>query len=72
MSDTLIITGIAISLIAPILRLMYGIKQMHERQHVKDIPLRLQEWHARYKTNRGYLRLLQIAGILLIILGLSI
>lgn len=72
MSDTLIITGIAMALEATLTLLVFGIKQWHIRKSVKDIPKRYQEWLAQYKTKRGYILIAQLIGIIIAMIGCSI
>ncbi|GEM_PF-3358566 len=52
--------------------LVFAIKQWHMRQSVRNVPLRYNEWLARYKTKRGYILIAQLIGIIISIIGLSI
>nr|QIM10805.1 hypothetical protein Muribac1_0140 [uncultured Muribaculaceae bacterium] len=72
MSEILIITGIVIALGATLVLLVFGIKQWHMRQNVKDLPMRYNEWLVQYKTKRGYILIAQLIGIIIGIIGLSI
>ncbi len=72
MSDILITTGIVIALGATLMLLVFAIKQWHMRQSVRNVPLRYNEWLARYKTKRGYILIAQLIGIIISIIGLSI
>lgn len=72
MSEILIITGIVIALGSTLVLLVFGIKQWHMRQNVKDVPMRYKEWLAQYKTKRGYILIAQLIGIIIGIIGLSI
>ena len=72
MSEILIMSGIVIALGATLVLFVFGIKQWHMRQRVKDIPARYQEWLSQYKTNRGYIMIAQLIGIVISIIGLSI
>lgn len=72
MSEILIITGIVIALGATLVLLVFGIKQCHMRQNVKDVPMRYNEWLAQYKAKRGYILIAQLIGIIIGIIGLSI
>ncbi len=72
MSEILTITGIVIALGATLVLLVFGIKQWHLRQSVKDVPMRYQEWLAQYKTKRGYILIAQLIGVIIGIIGLSI
>lgn len=72
MSEILVITGLVIALGATLVLMIFGIKQWHMRQRVKDIPMRYNEWLANYKAKRGYILIAQIIGIVIGIIGLSI
>lgn len=72
MSEILIITGIVIALGATLVLLVFGIKQWHMRQNVKDVPMHYNEWLAQYKAKRGYILIAQLIGIIIGIIGLSI
>lgn len=72
MSKVLIITGIVIALGATLVLFIFGIKQWHMRESVKDVPMRYNEWLAQYKTKRGYILIAQLMGVIIGIIGLSI
>ena len=72
MREILTITGIVIALGATLVLFVFGIKQWHLRQSVKDVPIRYQEWLAQYKTIRGYILIAQLIGVIIGIIGLSI
>lgn len=72
MSEVLIATGIVIAFGATLILLIFGIRQWHIRQRVKDVPMRYKEWLAHYKTKRGYILIAQLIGVATSIIGCSI
>lgn len=72
MSEILIVTGIVIALGATLVLFVLGVRQWRVRQSVKDVPMRYKEWLARYKTNRGYILIAQLIGIIIAFIGCSI
>lgn len=72
MSEILIVTGIVIALGATLVLFVLGVRQWRVRQSVKDVPMRYKEWLARYKTNRDYILIAQLIGIIIAIIGCSI
>lgn len=72
MGEILTKTGIAIALGATLVLFVFGIRQWYIRQSVKDIPMRYKEWLAKYRVQRFYILLVQLLGIIIGIVGLSI
>lgn len=72
MREVLIITGIVIALGATLILMVFGIRQWHMRQSVKDVPMRYEEWLSQYRTKRFYIMIAQLVGVAIGIIGLSI
>ncbi len=65
-------TGLAICFIAIIMQLRIGMWRYKKYHEVKGIPLKLDELKAEYRNRRWKILLLQIAGIIIAIIGLNI
>lgn len=64
--------GIGIALLSLIPQLRMNIRIMRERKEYANLPIKLNEINAKYRTHRFYLMLAQLAAIILAIIGLMV
>lgn len=72
MGDTLFYIGLIVTGLATFALLIFRIKQAHQREQIKNIPLRLEEWKTQFRTKRWYFFIAQMAGLIIAIIGLNI
>lgn len=69
MGHIIFIAGIVIALGATVALLVFAIRECRKQQAVKDMPLRLAEWKAQYRTRRGYILVAQLVGLIIASVG---
>lgn len=70
MNDTLFYIGLIIMGLATFGLLIFRIRQAHQREQIKNIPLRLEEWKTQFRTKRWYFFIAQMAGLIVALMSL--
>ncbi len=64
--------GIGVALLSLVPQVIMSIRVMRERKEYANLPIKLNEIKSKYRTQRFYLMLIQVAAIILAIIGLML